>query len=418
MNLARLRLLLSLFSLCALALFALCFLAGSTLVTEAYQGRSLPLLNKLLAHAGRHPLDFYISKMYGVLNLCLLLWCVFTLTAALTLHRLRRPALSGKDWLDHVMFVVYTAAFGYILLYFGVQRSWYVIDKIMAYEGAPPFQHRVMFVFPAQVLQYAVPQLGALQSFLWSQVLAVVLMLWSVRRFATLFIRSDLAFIGQFLILCIWAPTLHYYTFYDIGIIFVYSFCLYHLLRRELLPYVAMLVAGTFNHEITLFLIVTSGFVFLGHMRWRSLAAFLALQLILYFLVRLLMFYLLPAHQAWEGGKLGFNLNLLLNDTRGLVYGLAPLLLWYLLAATGWRHAPLSLRRCTIILPCLIAMTALVGQFNEARQFDAFIPVAMALMLCSLSARLDVPAKPSPAGDSVWTSTGFLKLRAERPQHG
>lgn len=415
MNLVRLRLHLALLSCCAIVLFAWGFLAGGTLVTEAYQGRSWSPLNQMLGHADRHPLDFYIAKLQAVLSLCLILWGSFTLTAALALYRLRRPVAAGSDWLDHVMFVVYTAVFGYTLMHFGVQRSWYVIDKIMAYQGTPPFQHRVMFIFPAQVLQYAIPQLGAIQSFLWSQVLAVVLMLWSVRRFATLFIRRDLAFIGQFLVLCMWAPTLIYYTFYDIGIIFVYSFCLYHLMRRELVPYLAMLVAGTFNHEITLFLIVASASVFLGRMSVRSLAAFLALQLALYAMVRILMFSLLPAHQAWEGDKLAFNLNLLLHDTRGLVYSLAPLLLWYALAATGWRHAPSFLRRSTLILPCLVAMTALVGQFNEARQFDAFIPVAMALMLCSLSVRLGALATPlSASEDSVWISHRFLKMTSER----
>lgn len=410
MNLARLRRQLVLFSLFALVVFSCCFLAGGTLMADAYQGRSWPPLNKLLARADRPPLEVYLARMQALLGLCLILWSTFTLTAALALHRLRRPVAAGSDWLDHAMFAIYVAAFGYILLHFGTERSWYVIDQIMAYRGTPPFQHRVMFIFPAQLLQYAMPQLGAIEVFLWSQLLAVLLMLWAVRRFATMFIRSDLAFIGQFLVLCMWAPTLSYYTFYDIGIIFVYAFCLYHLMRRELLPYLAMLVAGTFNHEITLFLIVASAVVFLGSMSLRSLAALLALQLLLYGLARMLMFYVLPAHQAWEGGKVAFNLNLLLHETRGLMYNLGPLLLWYGLAATGWRHAPPFLRRCTLILPCLLAMTALVGQFNEARQFDAFIPVAMALMLCSLSARMGVLAAPLPVAEAgTWTSPRFLK---------
>ena len=92
------------------------------------------------------------------------------------------------------------------------------------------------------------------------------------------------------------------------------------------------------------------------------------------------------------------------------MYNLGPLLLWYGLAATGWRHAPSFLRRCTLILPCLLVMTTLVGQFNEARQFDAFIPVAMALMLCSLGARIGALAAPVPdAGAGAWRSGRLLK---------
>ncbi|OBV40680.1 hypothetical protein [Janthinobacterium psychrotolerans] len=402
MNLDRLRWQLLLFSLCVAVLLAALFLAGGTLLAQMYHGQSLPALNRLLARAGRHPLDFYIDKFDTVLAFCLILWTIFSATAALAVHRLQRPCKRGSDWLDYLIFAFYTAAFLVLLAYFGSEERWYVIDRIMAYEGRPPFLHRVLFIFPAQLMQYAVPQLGAIQAYLGAQLLAVVLLLWAVRRLASLFIRRDLAFIGQALVLCMWAPTLSYYTFYDIGIIFVFAFCLYHLLLREWLPYLLMLVVGTFNHEITLFLVVVSGLVFLGTMRLRTLAGLLALQLALYALARLLLFHLLPTYQAWESGKPMFNLHLLQNEPRVLFYSLAPLLLWYALAATGYRHAPQPLRRCLILLPCLLVMTTVVGQFNESRQFDAFIPVAMALMLCSLGARLGVAAVPSPLEDSGW----------------
>ena len=408
MNLDRLRWHFLFFSLCVAVLLAASFLGGAALLDQAYQGHSLPALKRLLARVGRHPLDFYIDKLHTLLAFGLILWIVFSATAALALHRLRRPPRPGSDWLDYLIFALYAAAFLGFLAYFGTEESWYRIDQIMAYEGRPPFQHRVLFIFPAQLMQYAMPQLGVIESYLWSQLLAVVLMLWAVRRLAGLFIRSDLAFVGQALALCMWAPTLNYYTFYDIGIIFVFAFCLYHLLRREWLPYLLMLAVGTFNHEITLFLIVASAVMLLGTMRWSALAGLLAVQLALYGLVRLLLFYLLPAQQAWEGGKLMFNLHLLQDEPRVLLYSLGPLLLWYALAATGWRHAPPLLRRCVIILPCLFVMTAVVGQFNESRQFDAFIPVAMALMLCALNARLGAAAVRLPAGGGGWRAATFL----------
>lgn len=402
MKTAHLRLLFVTFSICALAVFSWYFWAGNALLEAAYDGRSWSVLNKVLGHADRHPLAFYVQKMDALASFYLLLWLAFTVTAAVFLYRLHRPAAKSDDGLDYLLFAIYTAMFAGMLLRFGTQESWYLIDDIMAFKGMPPFQHRVMFIFPAQVLQYLFPRLGAIECFLWSQVLAVMLMLWSVRRFAALFIRRDLAFVAQFLVFCMWAPTVTYYTFYDIGIIFVYSFCLYHLLRREMLPYVAMLVAGTFNHEITLFLIVASGFVLLGQMKLRSLAGWILLQLLLYGLVRVLMFYVLPAHQAWEGGKIANNINLFLHHPRTLVQNLGPILLWYLVAASGWRYASAPLRRCLIILPCLLTMTLMVGQFNEGRQFDAFIPVAVAFMLCALSARVGAPAMPTLDRDGVW----------------
>jgi hypothetical protein len=40
------------------------------------------------------------------------------------------------------------------------------------------------------------------------------------------------------------------------------------------------------------------------------------------------------------------------------------------------------LRRVTIILPCLEIMTFVVGQLNESRQLNAFVPV-FAAMICA-----------------------------------
>lgn len=420
---SRLSLLFQFISISIGLLFLGYFFVGDSLITEAYLGRSWSPLNSLLGHANRWPLDFYLGRAETTARICLLMWLMFMLTVVSAMIRLRRPAMSGFKVLDALLFLAYLASFAYMLTQVGYERSWYRLASIMSYEGTPPFQHRVMFIFPAQLLQHSMPQFGVFYSFFWSQMLAVVLMLWSVRRFATLFIRSDLAFIAQFLVLCMWAPTLGYYTFYDIGIVFVYSFCLYHLMRMELLPYLAMLVAGTLNHEITLFLVIASALMYFGKMRFSSLLGLIALQLLLYGMVRLLLFYFIPAHQAWEGGKLLFNLDLLLNQPRRLVYSLGPLLVWYALAALGWRQAPALLRRSVIILPCLVAMTVMVGQLNEARQFDAFIPVAVAFMLCALRERIGIRAVPSTlppesASEAASASSSILPLWLKRKNHG
>ena len=91
MNLDRLRWQFLLFSLCVAVLLAASFLGGGALLAQAYEGHSLPALNRLLGHAGRHPLDFYLDKLHTLLVFGLILWLVLTSTAALALHRLRRP---------------------------------------------------------------------------------------------------------------------------------------------------------------------------------------------------------------------------------------------------------------------------------------------------------------------------------------
>jgi len=59
--------------------------------------------------------------------------------------------------------------------------------------------------------------------------------------------------------------------------------------------------------------------------------------------------------------------------------------LWYAIAALGWRSAPPALRRSVVVLPCLLVMTFLVGQLHEARQFDAFLPIAVCLIVCRIA---------------------------------
>lgn len=363
------------------------FLSAHQLLTDAYNGRSFSLLNHWLGHAQRQTLDFYLQKADNSAAFFGLLWLALVPTYGLFLHRTAQPESTSGKAAEFSLTLLYAAIFLVFLVYFGKEQSWYPLDKMIAFHGNPPFQHRILFILPARALLYALPSLSYLDSFLFAQMLAVILTLWSVKRYAGLFIRRNLAFIGQFLALAMWAPTLNYYTFYDIGIIAIYSLCLYSLFKNQLFAYVLIFALGTLNHELTLFLVGISALVLFGKMPLRSLAGFLALQLLVYGAVRLLLFQILPANAAWEGGKLAYNRDLLLHHPGILLASLGPLVFWYALAATGLRSAPAALRWCLALLPCLFIMTTVVGQFNEARQFDAFIPVALALILCAIDAR-------------------------------
>ena len=55
---------------------------------------------------------------------------------------------------------------------------------------------------------------------------------------------------------------------------------------------------------------------------------------------------------------------------------------WYVLGFLGFRTAPDWLRRCVVVVPPLVVITALFGQFNEARQFDSLIPLVLGFVLC------------------------------------
>jgi hypothetical protein len=46
----------------------------------------------------------------------------------------------------------------------------------------------------------------------------------------------------------------------------------------------------------------------------------------------------------------------------------------------SWPGCDARLRRLTLLFPLLLGVTFLFGQFHEARQFAAFIPVLVALL--------------------------------------
>ena len=372
--------------LSGIAVLILYALGGHALVADAYYQRSLPLFNGLIAYAQLHPVEFYVDKADNLLFYTGVLWLGAVMAFWLARRRLRRAPRGQSDIADRLVFLLCSAGFYVFLVRYGEERAWYPIADVMNLAAKPPFQHRMMFVAPAELLRAVIPSMSYLDSFLYSQLLAAMLALWALKRLAGEFIRKDLAFLAQPLLLAIWAPTLRYYTFYDIGIVFVFSFCLYHIYRKEFLPYLLMLALGTTNHETTLFLIATSACVWWGQMPPGRLARVLLLQLAVYGAVRALLFYYLPAHAAWEGGKLPYNIFLLTERPQELLLNLGPLLLWYGAAALGWRSAPPALRRSVIVLPCLLVMTVLVGQLHEARQFDGFLPIAVCLIVCRIAA--------------------------------
>lgn len=181
--------------------------------------------------------------------------------------------------------------------------------------------------------------------------------------------------------------TITYYTFYDIAIVFFYTICLTALFQRRFVPYLVFFGLGTLNHENTLLLIPVFIAIYfdsdLPRVRFLTL---IALQGLIYGTIRLLLFYFLPASRAWAPGKFRFNLDLLLHHPWPLFVTLYSLIFWYVIAALGMKPAPTALKRSALVLmPLLLLTTLLFGQLNEARQFNAFMPVAIALIMVFVS---------------------------------
>jgi hypothetical protein len=269
------------------------------------------------------------------------------------------------------------------LWYGGASMEWYPLDEVMDFSAAPPFNHRVLLVVLARGIRALAPGHSPRFYFLVTQLPAIGLALYALRRWAALHVGARWADLAPLVFTAMYVPTIGYYTFYDVTIVAAYSLGLYFLFLRRFLPYLAVLLIGTTNHENILLLIA----VFLV-LEWRQprarLIGLVALQLLLYAAVRACLFRLLPAHAAWAGGKPGFNLDLLLHQPALVLKSAACLVPWYLVAASGLRSASADLRRATVLFPLLCGVTFLVGQINEARMFDAFIPVALVLVLCAV----------------------------------
>ncbi len=286
------------------------------------------------------------------------------------------------------------------LLEQGFEGSWYLLRDVMTFREGPPFQHRVLFVLLADAIQAALPGFGYVRCYMLSQGVAIVLTFLMVRRWSEHFVAGKLAFLGQFLLAAMLIPTFRYYTFYDIGTVFFFTACLDLLWRGQLLLYLVAFTLGTLNHEVILLVVPVAALVRGSARRGRThVAAFVMAQLGLYAAARLALFRFLPAAGAWQSGKAAYNLHLFTHDPLAVAKLALTLLPWYVMAALGWKYATRDLKQCAWLLPLMGGTYWFVGQLNEPRLFDGFIPVAIGFVLCFLAASL--PAAPSPGAEAA-----------------
>jgi hypothetical protein len=273
----------------------------------------------------------------------------------------------------------------------GYEGDWMPLQSIMSFSFPPPVGHRVLFVLLADAIHAAIPSLGYLKCFLLSQLVAILLAFGAIRRWGALFVREELSIVAQLLLAVILIPTLHYYNFYDFGVLFFFSAGLTCLFTNRFLPYLLLLAVGTLNHEITLLLVpVFVAVHFPEGLKQPRTWGQVLLQLAAWGGVRALMFWLLPSHAAPEL-RLQTNLEELLHPTPGLLLRYLGPCIWMGVAMLGYRRAPRPLRQAIILLPLLATTTFVYGQFHEVRQFDAFIPVLVALILCCIPG--DIPLR-------------------------
>jgi hypothetical protein len=282
------------------------------------------------------------------------------------------------------------------ILFHSFDGPWAPVARALDYTIGPPWRHRVLFVWLANAIKTLRPSITPFQAYFASQTVPIFLALVLVWRWARRFVSETEAWMAPVLLTLILIPTITYRVFFDFGIIATYALALELLFARRMAAFLAVLAVGTLNHEITLFLIPV--FVALYWSRSPSrgwLAGWAALQLAVYAAVRLALLRALPVASFWQGDKLAYNLKLLRGLNAGLFPGTGVLLLWLIIAALGWPRVTPLLRRCVWLLPMIAIEVVLVGQLNEPRQFDAFLPVLVAMLMQGFSS---VPVSGEPAG--------------------
>lgn len=308
---------------------------------------------------------------------------------------IQNPAAREKFTLAFVILACSVAILRTLFIH-SFDGPWVPVQDMMNFTADPPWNHRVLFVWVGNAVRTAFPEASAFQAYFASQVLATFLALVFVTRFVSRFVVPMNVWMAPVLLTLILLPTLTYRTFFDIGIVAVFALGLDLLFRGKLYGFLVLIALGTLNHEITLFLIPL--FLLLYFDRAPSklwLAGWTVLQLIVYVGVRLALQTALPSDALWQGGKLSYNLGLFTGMKPALVFGVGSLIFWFLLGGLGWTRVTPLLRRCVWLLPLIVAEVVVFGQLNEPRQFDAFFPILVAIILQGRSAspiRVEIPA--------------------------
>ena len=277
----------------------------------------------------------------------------------------------------------------------GFEAPWYSLQRIIGDPGSIPiFGHRLLLVWLARALQSASHHFGARQAFFVTQAVVLIATTYIVMRWSALFVGRSLAWTGGPLLVFFLAPTFEYFTFYDIAIVFFYTLGLWALYERRWTWFVLAVGIGTLNHENILLLIPAGVVALWGRVPARTLATVAGAALALHLGVRAALQWFLPMN-SFFALHIWTNAVLLEQMRRTMIESVLVLIFSWGCGAVALRDGDSFLKRAGVTLFVLLLLVAfLVGRFNEARNFEALIPVLIALVLSFARRQLE---NPSPA---------------------
>ena len=270
----------------------------------------------------------------------------------------------------------------------GYEASWYPISDAIYFKIHPPFLHRILFPSIARFLvEFAA--FTPHRAFMLTQYIVILMLLIFIKRWCCHFGSQETGFYAPIILMPYLLAIMDYYTFYDLGIILFYTIGFTLLWEKRTIWYLFLVPVATLNHENFLLLILVSGLL---HKPFRASAnfdfLFVSLQIVCYTLTRLCLFWLLPVDRLSNYGNIWLNFHYLSEFAKGsgilgsgILLKTTLLFSWFGISSLALINSSPFLRKAYILLPLLIIITLVFGQINEARQFAAFIPVSLALMI-------------------------------------
>jgi hypothetical protein len=252
----------------------------------------------------------------------------------------------------------------------------------------PIFGHRLLFVWIAGAFEKVAPRISDLQAYHLSQCVAILLTVYALGKWAGLHIGKSLGWLGQIIGVVLIATSFVYANFYDIGYVFFTTCGLIAIYTRKYWWLVAVMLIGTLNYEGVLLLIPVAVYAAYDEGSPRRWIPPIATSLVVYCAVRVALQKAIPFAKQVDW-------RVWTNMTRQFVYRsemsqtLLALPCVYALALMSMGSCSPRLKRMVLLFPLVFAITFMFGEFHEPRQFDAFIPVLVAMILSAARAKFE-----------------------------
>jgi len=273
------------------------------------------------------------------------------------------------------------------------EGPWAPVSVLMHEPSSLPiFGHRLLFVWIAKAFQMMVPRLSDLHSFYLSQFVAAFLTMYALGQWSILQIGKTCSWVGQVLGVLMISTCFRYRDFYDVAVVMFATCGLMAIYTRRYWLLVPVVLIGTFNYEGLLLLIPLAAYVAYREDPPKKWIPPVTATLLAYCVVRFSLQAAIPFARQVDW-RIWSNMTEPFLWRREMIFSIFALAGWYAVAAMSVRRSDPRLRPLMLLLPLIVAVTILFGQLIEPRQFNAFIPVLVAVILSAARSKFELETR-------------------------